>query len=205
MDYAKVIRELLGDARAAKAVEMGLTTPPTRSVATQQSLDELIQRLATDEPVVPASRFATSKGSQYVLLPNGMSIRHKTPHRFHDPNDVGWKKPSSRTVFLDDSQRRALAPVMATYPNGRVGLTSGPNWSRLGVAYTEGAEAGKPFRGTIVTPNSGPEVGLSPLEIFGNGVYHFGNNITEVQPEDDWLNWLNRARNNELPPSQGNY
>lgn len=162
-------------------------------------LDGLIRRLGDEPQVVQPSRFATARGSQYVLLPDGSSLRYKAARPEH-ASEFGWMSPSDKTVFLDDEQAGALSIVQAIGPR-KMSLIRDTNSPRVAVAYAEGPDAWRPMRGTIVTPSESPLAGLMPLEMARGYTPHFGNKITSVEPEDNWMEWLYRASRNEPPPA----
>lgn len=161
-------------------------------------LDDLIRRLGDAPQVVQPARFATARGSQYVLLPDGSSVRYKAPRPEH-PGEFGWMTPSDKTVFLDDDQASALSVVQAISPR-KMGLIRDTHTPRVAVAYMEGPDAMRPLRGTAITPLETPLAGLFPLEMTRGYTPHFGNKITAVSPEENWMEWLHRAGRNEPPP-----
>ncbi len=157
--------------------------------------DDLIQRLGALQGGVAPSRFITAKGSEYVLLPNGSSVRYKAP-RLEHPNEEGWQKMSDSTVFLDPDQANILSIVQAQGPRPMT-LVRDTDTNRVAAAY---ADALRPIRETIVSPRSEPDVGLLPLEMIRGYTPHFGNPITAVRKEPDWKQWLMRQEANAPPP-----
>lgn len=131
------------------------------------------------EPSAPVG-FTTAKGSTYEVQPDGTTVRNKSFHPEHGEADQGLQPKSDATFYVTPEQADALgefqtkggpAKVIARRPDG--------SW---GVQYTEGKDAGKFERRTIVQPQTTAAKGLLPVETFDGGQrVHFGNEITEVR------------------------
>lgn len=161
-------------------------------------LDDLIRRLSAISGGIAPQRFATERGSRYVLLPDGTTLRHKAARPEH-PNEFGWMDISDKTAFLTPEQANALSVVQATGPR-RMTLVRDTDSPRIAVAYSEGPDALRPFRGTAVSPYDAPDVGLIPLEMLRGKTPHFGNRIVDVAPEPLWDQWLRRYESGMPPP-----
>lgn len=137
--------------------------------------------------------FRTSFGSTYQILGN-TTQRYKTPHADHGVEDIGLKRPSERTLYLEDRDAQSLGmhgqlqglftclsvrdnrllPLFWDSPKGKWNIYA---TQREGVCFTET-----------------PAIGLAPVELWGQGivkgfgkadltgwkVWHAGNAIIEV-------------------------
>lgn len=167
--------------------------PPTRATAVTKLIQEI------ERGRVAASRFATRKGSLYVQLPDGTTLRHKAARPEH-PGEVGWMGRSDATAFLRKQDLGALDMVQAKGPRPFTLLrdTQSP---RLAVGYADrGPGAMLPIPGTVVTPSMLPAVGLYPLEMRRGYTPHFGNDIIGLEPEPNWADWIERASLGLPPP-----
>jgi hypothetical protein len=125
------------------------------------------------------SIFKTAKGSEYFVMPDGTTIRNKSPHPEH-PGDVGWQEPSQRTLYITPEHANELGGLFQATTTFGKRIAMLPD-GRVGVQYTQGPSRGKFERRTVGRPLDGPQVGAMPLELWRNGVQaHFGNPITEV-------------------------
>lgn len=126
-----------------------------------------------------AQAFTTSQGSLYAYN-NGQSIRVKTPHQGHDAGDVGLKRGSHATRFVDpqDAQEVGMWGTMSN--SGKRIIMQGDTMLLTSINPSTG-ERGLDKR--IQTHNA-PQVGLAPVELFdpnSEGHYkghHPGNAIT---------------------------
>lgn len=141
-------------------------------------------------------RFATARGSIYVQLPDGTTVRYKAPRREHG-NDFGWMSRSELTTYLTPQDANRLSLVEAQGPGAPFRLIRDTESPRLAVMQDGDP---RPIRGTIVPYESDPRVGLMPLETWPRNSRHFGNPITAVEPEPNWADWLERQARGEAPP-----
>lgn len=128
------------------------------------------------------SGFTTSQGSTYAV--DGESTqRTKSLHKMHDPNDVGLKKPSQRTVYVspEDATRIGQHNTLNKEARAKVELTDEGivltnKWGREpdGRTYTK-------TKREVIPYTSSPEVGKAPVEFFKGGSNHPGNEITNVE------------------------
>lgn len=166
-------------------------------------LADLINTIESSPRGVPPHRFITAKGSQYVLLPDGTTVRYKAARPEHpDPRERGWMQRSDYTAFITPDDGNRLSIVQAT-GGRRTALLRNEGAGQLAVGWAEGPQALIPMRGTVVTPSATPAVGLLPLETQRGYTPHFGNPITVLEPERNWQEWLERAAQGAPPPSFG--
>lgn len=122
--------------------------------------------------------FVTAKGSRYVVREDGTTVRNKAARPEH-PGQVGPQPPSEHTVYVDEAALNALGEFQ-TRGTGKKIITQAQD-GRWGVKYTEGPNAGKFERRTMVAVSTSPAVGLHPVELWkGGSEVHFGNKITDV-------------------------
>jgi hypothetical protein len=159
------------------------------------ALARLIEEVAQGRQ--QASRFATQRGSLYVQLPDGTTLRHKAMRPEHG-NDFGWMARSDHTAYLtpQDANALSLVEARADRPFRLIRDTASP---RLAVMQ-EGNP--RPIRGTIVPYAESPGSGLLPLETWLGRGQHFGNPITAVDAEPNWADWLERAARGLPPPDR---
>lgn len=142
-----------------------------------------------------ASRFATQRGSLYVHLPDGTTLRHKAMRPEHF-NDFGWMARSDHTAYLQPAHADMLSLVQAHSdpPFRLIRDTESPRMAvmRQGVP--------RPIRGTVVPYEESPVIGLLPLETWQGSGQHFGNPITAIEQEPNWADWLERAARGLPPP-----
>jgi len=166
--------------------------------ATIADLAATIRKLEESERAVPPHRFTTQRGSSYVLLPDGSTMRYKAARQEH-PGEVGWMEKSDRTAFLTPESANALSVVQATGPR-RMTLVQDTDTPRIAVAYQDEL---RPIRGTIVDSQPIPAAGMLPLEMRKGYTPHFGNVITDLDAEPNWADWLERAARGLPPPVFG--
>lgn len=164
-------------------------------------LAEVIRSIEAARNAVPPQRFATERGSRYVLFPDGTTLRHKAARPEH-PGEFGWMDRSDATAFITPRDGQVLSVVQATGPRPMT-LIRDTDTPRVAVAYASGIDAMRPMRGTVVMPQQSPAVGLLPLEMRRGMTPHFGNSITDVEPEPNWQEWLERASLLHPPPAFG--
>lgn len=123
--------------------------------------------------------FKTAKGSEYTISENGTTTRDKAK-RASDP-ESGKQEKSKKTYYLTPEDLDKLSEIQTSGKDKKI-ISETKN-GKIGVKYTNGENAGKFERRTLVSPKENPEVGLHPLEVWKDGEeHHFGNKITEVQP-----------------------
>jgi hypothetical protein len=128
----------------------------------------------------------TAKGSTYEVHPSdspdgfGATTRNKAPRPEHGPDDHGPQPRSDTTFYVSPEDADKLGEVQTQGGPGKIIAPLGDgSW---GMKYTDGPNAGKFERRTVVRPKNTPEVGLTPVELWNNGSrVHFGNDITEVR------------------------
>jgi hypothetical protein len=123
-------------------------------------------------------RFTTAKGSVYEVQETGSTIRNKAPRPEH-PGDFGLKPPSDQTWYVTKAQADQLSEIQ-TRGGPRKRLAQHRD-GRIGVQYLEGPDAGKFESRTMVTPARTPQLGLHPVEVWGD-VTHVGHPIIHVEP-----------------------
>ncbi len=151
------------------------------------------QALPVDSPVIarpevqpmvegqgqPPVGFKTSKGSTYIVNPDGTTTRNKSYHPEHGEKDQGIQPQSEKTYYVSRDDAIKLGEFQA---QGEGRVVAEHKDGRIGVKYTTGRDAGKFESRTMVMPKAAPEAGLIPVESFSGGErVHFGNEITEVQ------------------------
>lgn len=125
-----------------------------------------------------ALTFKTAKGSTYTVNPDGTTTRNKAARPEH-PDDFGMQPPSQTTFYVDRAGLNALGEFQSRgNAHKRIAQVSGDMW---GIQYTNGPQAGKFERRTVVEVATQPQVGMIPVELWKDGaVAHFGNAITKV-------------------------
>ena len=177
--------QAMAAARAAKVAELA----------------QIVRSIESASSPVSPQRFMTQRGSQYVLLPDGTTIRHKAARPEH-PGEFGWMDRSEATAFITPKDGNVLSVVQAKGPRSMT-LLRDTGTPRIAVGYRDGPQAMTPMRGTVVTPQPSPAIGLLPLEMATGRTPHFGNQITFLEPEPDWPGWLERAARGYPPPEFG--
>jgi hypothetical protein len=169
--------------------------PPVLDAATQNAtMGTAIGEIAEGRPVdvqpaidaanpeVPPGGYRTAKGSVYQVHEDGTTTRFKTYHPEHGVADQGLQPRSEATVYVNAEDVNKLGEFQAIGPTKAVAPLGDGRW---GVKYLEGKDAGKFEARTVVTPETKPAVGLTPVEVFDSGKQvHFGNEITEVAPQE---------------------
>lgn len=124
------------------------------------------------------SYFKTSKGSTYKINENGSTTRDKAFRIEHGENEQGPQTTSDKTYYISPEEAQKLGEVQ-TKGNSKA-IVEFPD-GRLGVIYLTGKDKGKVESRTVVTPESSPQLGSIPIELWDNGTkVHFGNEITEI-------------------------
>lgn len=133
--------------------------------------------------------FKTSKGSMYFGDAKGKTLRFKTPHIGHNPSDVGWKKPSDQTIYVNTKDAMEIAKGINYFNRWLVFTTNDSEEKRL--VYIELIN-GQPKKIRNIEYTTIPAIGLSPIEMSdGVNAYvpsfitfpnklHVGNEITEI-------------------------
>jgi hypothetical protein len=178
-------------ARAFGNADLAASLAGVRGQATD--IEKLIERLRQES--APARRFSTERGSLYVALPDGTTVRHKAARPEHG-GDYGWKQRSEQTVYLSPQAANNLSLVHATGPRP-YRLVQDTDSPRMAVAYV-GHD--RPIPGTVAPFFPDPSVGAMPLEMWGNK-NHFGNKIVKLEDEPNWIDWLLRSSGRGQPPS----
>lgn len=135
---------------------------------------------ATAPPSEPEiEQFQTAKGSTYRVEADGTTSRDKAFRPEHGVAEQGRQPTSEATHYVTAEDALKLAEFQAQGgPKVAIQRTSD---GRIGVRYLEGKDAGKFEKRTVVRPESGPAVGLTPIETWNKGErVHFGNPITAV-------------------------
>lgn len=134
---------------------------------------------AAPEPTAAPVTFKTALGSTYTVGEDGTTIRNKAPRPEH-PGEQGIQPQSQRTVYMTDEEMNKLAEIQAE-GGARKTLTFDDASRSVAIKYLSGKDAGKIERRTVAKFETQPQVGLSPVEFFGDDrTVHFGNKITEV-------------------------
>lgn len=133
---------------------------------------------------IPASvnsgrTFETAKGSVYQINEDGSTTRNKAPRPEH-PGESGIQNPSKQTWYVTADDANKLAEIQAKGGPGKT-IKETPDGSGVGVFYLDGPSAGKFEARTLVPASKEPELGLIPVEYFGdNYTVHFGNEIVSM-------------------------
>lgn len=143
------------------------------------------------QPEVPVGGFKTARGSTYDLYGDGTTQRTKSSHVDvgHDPNDVGLKERSVKTVYVDKDKVSGLSAAgVEGMEKPRVVLKDG--LASLVFLNKEGGYGRSPS-GKNIPYSETPKVGLSPLELWqpnkqfpGYEAFrgmHAGSPITELR------------------------
>jgi hypothetical protein len=132
--------------------------------------------------IEPVQVFKTDRGSIYWVAEDGRTQRYKVTHVGHDPADVGYKRPSRKTVYVD-------------FDEG-VGLIGDFVWGIRNILITSWALYGTYLRGDklilgepIYYENE-PQLGKAPFEFWEliqneHGTFpevaHIGNKIVSIE------------------------
>lgn len=124
------------------------------------------------------TRFSTAKGSIYEV--RGSSTTRNKAARPEHPGDEGPQAASEVTFYVDPTALQQLGEFQA---QGTAGKRIVVKEGYAAIEYTDGVDAGKVERRTIVRVSTDPAVGLHPVELWAGGkTVHFGNQITSLQP-----------------------
>jgi hypothetical protein len=124
-----------------------------------------------------ASTFKTSMGSEYFVFPDGTTVRNRASRG--DQYGEGLQARSALTIFTTPGHAHVLMQRLGrpTRFAKQLEMTKG---GRLGIQFTEGPSAGKFVDGSLGRVSQTPQIGLSPIEIWKGGTFHFGHEITEI-------------------------
>lgn len=122
--------------------------------------------------------FKTAKGSTYTVEGTTTS-RVKVDN---SKGDAGPKARSTKTFYVDDLGAGQLGEITAIANTGlQRTIEDVPGMANtVAVKYNAGKDAGKFEKRTVTKYQSSPQVGLTPVEIWADGSFHFGNKITEI-------------------------
>jgi len=123
------------------------------------------------------TRFTTAKGSTYILHEDGTTTRNKAVR--HDHPGSGPQPRSDKTWFIRPEDWATLESFGGT----KAYIDQHPD-GRIGVRATQGANTGKFYQGSMVTPQKTPEVGFTPIEWWKGEPWHtihVGNFIVSVE------------------------
>lgn len=143
--------------------------------------------------------FKTSQGSLYAFA-NGQSIRVKTPHEGHEATDVGLKRGSEVTHFVDAEDAKKIGWWQSASGSGkRIHVTD----NGYLLLTSTNPLSGKPgLDEKIKIASKEPVAGLCPVELWdkssqGPNVYrgnHPGNAITAMNIPDAHATFVNAAK-----------
>lgn len=201
-DGVQLADSALSDAEAAAAAARGEPAPGGGPIAIEGPLREPIGAgeltaqdgfaFAEEAPVQARSQpqdatsadaamtFETEKGSTYRVEEHGGTTRDKAYRPEHGEAEQGPQPTSQATHYVSAEDAVKLGEFQAQ-GDPRVAIHELPD-GRIGVRYLEGKDAGKFEARTVVRPEPGPAVGLTPVETWRNGArVHFGNKISKVE------------------------
>lgn len=142
---------------------------------------EDVLRYAYDNDIEPTHLFQTAKGSTYASFPEQNSVRFKTLHPGHDPEDVGLQPRSIKTVYVDPVHAIDIGGMLRT-PEQAVHMIPHPTIPRT-LALKRYADYGPSKAGSLAGQypfEVTPQLGLRPVEIMPDGRIHFGNDIVDL-------------------------
>lgn len=137
----------------------------------------------TQSPPTAAAGFTTAQGSTYEIDERGRTTRTKSQHIGHDPNDVGEKRPSERTFYIDPEDARRVGMWGSSSAGGKRIIVRGDE----AVLVSINPQTGKHGQDERIKLHRQPAVGLSPLELWGKNrkgwwrENHPGSPITEIR------------------------
>lgn len=137
-------------------------------------------------PKAEFSNFKTSLGSSYQVgfTTDGLitTTRTKTPHPGHETTDVGLKKPSLKTVFIDPAYR-GDADIIYTQGHKKRTISVDAEKNVLTIETLMETPTGKQRVIKKDIPFSKlPKEGYHPFEVWANSKAHLGNPISEMTP-----------------------
>ena len=126
--------------------------------------------------------FRTARGSTYALFDDGTTQRNRSGEG-HAATETGLQPRSGATVFMDDMLVNKIGKVIQ---NADIATRLVPDIGN-NIVRVESVDGDLLATASFTTT---PEVGLTPVEIFGNESpvgdrgtnVHFGSTITEVNP-----------------------
>jgi hypothetical protein len=133
----------------------------------------------------PIVGFTTAKGSTYTVRDN-RTIRNKSFHPEHGAQDIGIKPQSQATYYVSPEDAIKLGEIQTQGPEKTLTRWLGADGKyHIGLRYEEGPDAGKVEKRTVVSYDTVPSIGETPIEIWNSGKgsknVHFGNEITALQ------------------------
>lgn len=164
----------LGEVAAPHAETPRAAEPATPPRVTQEDKPNA----AAAEPAA-ATTFRTSRGSTYQVHEDGTTTRNKAYRAEHGADQQGPQPRSHSTFYVSNDDADVLGLFQTKGP--RKALVRLPD-GRWGVKYLDGKDAGKIERRSVVSVQTKPAAGLTPVEVWNDGTrVHFGNPITDVQ------------------------
>jgi len=133
----------------------------------------------TGEGMRPVKTFKTELDFEYTIYPDGgtTSLNPRIPRLAESPE---YNKKSEKTYYIRPEDALKIDRVKDANPYGQTSIAEYEP-GKIGLKYIDGKNAGKFIKNTVVNAFESPEVGLAPLEIWGNGVdARFGGKIKEV-------------------------
>jgi hypothetical protein len=174
-----------------------------RSEIERTKTTEEIVEPAESPKVAEAKGFTTAKGSTYTVNEDGTTTRNKAARQEH-PGEEGIQPKSKKTWYVTWEDTNKLSEVQAL-GGAKTTINELPD-GRIGVKYLSGKDKGEFERRTVVTYKSSPEIGLMPVEYFGdNKTIHFGNKIVKLVRvgEDKFEDAKDRIEEAVTTPLQG--
>lgn len=134
---------------------------------------------AEETEAAPIVGFKTAKGSVYTINEEGQTTRDKAERPEH-PGQKGVQPTSVKTVYVAPDAVSGLGIVQAEGKT-KYGLAFDSETNSVAAKILNGPDKGKLVRDTVVPYSTTPEVGMVPVEYWGDRkTIHFGNPITEV-------------------------
>ena len=136
----------------------------------------------------PTQLFTTAKGSTYAHYPDNTTIRDKMPRPEH-PGEGGIQMRSGRTIYMEPGHVNVIGGIDQ---NKEIPTRFQPVPGQPGMAANQLTDDWGPYKsGQFLRPavpyKTSPEIGLSPVEIWGtqdgNTITHYGNEITDMQDQ----------------------
>jgi hypothetical protein len=140
--------------------------------------------------------FKTSQGSLYHFG-DGYTTRLKTPHEGHDAKDVGLKRPSDHTVFVDPDFAREIGMWQTSSASGKRVVLGNDGHVHLVSVNPKTGTHGRDGKGKFSLQ---PQVGMAPVEVWDKNdkgwfrANHPGNPISELNPQGAYESFLEHAR-----------
>lgn len=162
--------------KVAEQVLDNIQKPKAKGKTTEKPTLE--EKIAVAREPKKVTEFTTEKGSTYKLDKEGRTTRNKAFRPEHGEAEQGPQPKSEKTYFVSKEDADKLSLVQTQ--GGPKKIYEFPD-GKIGVMYLRGRHKGNIEAGTLITPKTNPEVGLTPLETWDNGnKVHFGNRIIET-------------------------